>query len=153
MIPCKEFGVDIKGKKMEINRTALSKIKEKCTKKNNSMEKYYRYCPCNIPDVACVPWPQEVHTFPVCYRREGRRICGKRRRTNPTMPTSLHLPMNTQRVPGNNQTPNNTVIAPAVSDALSLSASHNKSLFDRPVRYMCSTGGSLLLLLNTKLYY
>lgn len=92
--------------------------------------------------------------FPVCYLSEPRRICGKRHRTNPTMDTRLRdIPINTHGVPGNNQTPNNTVIAPAVSDALSLSVSHNKSLFDRPVQCMCSTGGSLLLLLNTKLYY
>lgn len=94
-----------------------------------------------------------MHMLPVCYLSEPRRICGKRHRTNGTAYTSLHVPINTHGVPGNNQSPNNTVIVPAVSDALSLSVSHNKSLFDRPVQYMCGTGGSLLLLLNTKLYY
>lgn len=94
-----------------------------------------------------------MHKFPVCYLSETRRICGKRRRTNPTTHTSLHVSINTHRVPGNNQTPNKTVIVPTVSDALSLSVSHNKSLFDRLVLYMCSTGGSPLLLLSTKLYY
>lgn len=117
------------------------------------MEKYYHCCPSNFPDVACVSWPKEVHMFPVCYLNEPRRICCKRHRTNPTVHTSVHVPINTHRVSGNNQTPNNTVIVPAVSDALSLSVFHNKSLFDRPVQYMCSTGGSLLLLLNTKLHY
>lgn len=43
--------------------------------------------------------------------------------TQQTMQTSSHVPMNTQRVPGNNQTPNNTVIAPVVSDVLSPSLS------------------------------
>lgn len=48
---------------------------------------------------------------------------------------------------------NNTVSVSPVSYGLSLSVSHNKSLLDRPVQHICGTGGSLLLLLNTKLYY
>lgn len=52
--------------------------------------------------------------------RDGGHIA---KDTQQTMQTSSHVPMNTQRVPGNNQTPNNTVIAPVVSDVLSLSLS------------------------------
>lgn len=75
-------------------------------------------------------------------------------RRTATMQTSLHAPMNTQqRVPGNNQTPNNAVIALVISDVLPLSFFHNKSLSVRPWRRRCGAGGSLPQPPNTKLCY
>lgn len=71
-----------------------------------------------------------------------------------TMQTSLRAPMNTQqRVPGNNQTPNNAVIALVISDVLPLSSFRNKSLSDRPPWRRCGAGGSLPQPPNTKLCY
>lgn len=71
-----------------------------------------------------------------------------------TVQTSLRAPMNTQqRVPGNNQTPNNAVIALVISDVLPLSSFRNKSLSDRPPRRRCGAGGSLPQPPNTKLCY
>lgn len=63
-------------------------------------------------------------------------------------------PKNTQqRVPGNNQTPNNAVIALVISDVLPLSCFHNKSLPVRPRLRRCGAGGSLPQPANTKLCY
>lgn len=71
-----------------------------------------------------------------------------------TMQTSLRAPMNTQqRVPGNNQTPNNAVIALVISDVLPLPSFRNKSLSDRPPWRRCGAGGSLPQPPNTKLCY
>lgn len=92
------------------------------------------------------------HTFPVCYLSEPRRICGKRHRTNSTTHTCLHVPINSHKVPGNNQTPNNAIIVPGFRCSLPLSLII-KACLTGQCSICAAHGGSLLLLLNTKLYY